>query len=693
MTQRLRQIPSLKEKVRRLEIAHHLSMDREEKADIEQAISCLYLKHFDINTDQPSFDATGADVSIGDFHLGEIVCPDGGRQPYHLRSSEMQQHLGVFGRSGAGKTNSIFHLLKELRKKGLPFLLTDWKNDYSDVDWQGLFTGISQQGGAKPVHILPVGRKGRPGFQFNPLIPPSGVEPTLWVARITDVISNVFMGGPRFDQLIREGIDHVYHEFGVYKGSPERYPTLDDLRHHFETKKPRGREANWLQSVQNTLSSLCFGGTGETLNVPTQPPLDFLIHECVVLELSALNNAAKAFIIDALLLWLQQYLLQQPPARGLRSVVLLEEAHHLLRDKQESEETIIDVVLREVRSLGVGVVVIDQMPSLISKVALANTYTTLALNLKLGDCKNKIARCMGLNPEQKEALGDLPVGSAVVKMQDRHAKPFILKIPLVEVPRLRRDSIPRSPYARDPNSTVFRAESTVSARGDRISRIPPAINNNEEMESHSTDSTSFEPKLEMELTLLNDIIKYPTSTVVERYDRIGLSRRKGNLAKKYLEREGLIEGQIIRAKNSWVKLLKATPEGEDILSKRGISSPPRHGGLEHQYWIAQIAAHLSNELGTGADIQKEHAIGGGRTVDIAVIEDGKVTAVVEVETGKSDLAANITKCQQANIPIIITALTSKALLDKTKQELAVASNVRLITTQEALSLTTTSLQS
>ena len=71
-----------------------------------------------------------------------------------------------------------------------------------------------------------------------------------------------------------------------------------------------------------------------------------------------------------------------------------------------------------IRQYGMGYVFVDQSASLLSKVAFANSYATLALSQKLKSDIMAIAGAMNLTDEQKESLTTLPIGSAVVRLAD-----------------------------------------------------------------------------------------------------------------------------------------------------------------------------------------------------------------------------------------------------------------------------------
>ena len=92
-----------------------------------------------------------------------------------------------------------------------------------------------------------------------------------------------------------------------------------------------------------------------------------------------------------------------------------------------------NLFLRQCRELGIGVVVIDQHPHLLSSAAIGNTYTTIILNQKDPSDVNKAASILLLDEKQKKWLSMLPVGQAIVKLQDKWFRPVLLKIPHVPV--------------------------------------------------------------------------------------------------------------------------------------------------------------------------------------------------------------------------------------------------------------------
>ena len=62
--------------------------------------------------------------------------------------------------------------------------------------------------------------------------------------------------------------------------------------------------------------------------------------------------------------------------------IFLEEAHHtVFRSNGRTKESLMNVLLRQGRELGIAFVLIDQHPHLLSAAALGNCYTKIFLNL------------------------------------------------------------------------------------------------------------------------------------------------------------------------------------------------------------------------------------------------------------------------------------------------------------------------
>jgi len=137
-----------------------------------------------------------------------------------------------------------------------------------------------------------------------------------------------------------------------------------------------------------------------------------------ILELDSLDINDKTFLIEIILQWIRDWLVMKGKREELIGTIILEEAHHILnreKSKKLGSETVIDLIFREVRELGLGMIYIDQHPSLVSYPALGNTSTHVYFNLGL-DTKHSsdildASNMLGLDYEEQGGyIRKLPVG-------------------------------------------------------------------------------------------------------------------------------------------------------------------------------------------------------------------------------------------------------------------------------------------
>jgi hypothetical protein len=222
--------------------------------------------------------------------------------------------------------------------------------------------------------------------------------------------------------------------------------------------------------------------------------------------------------------------------------LILEEAHHILssgRRNLSGGESIMDVLFREIREFGEGIIVLDQHPSEISLAALGNTYCTIAMNLKSRADVSVMSGIMLLKPEQKDVLGRLGVGEAVVKLQGRIPDAFTMRIP--EMP-IRKGVV---------TDTMITDHMAGYISPDEPWATPPI--------DVPADARAF----------LADIKLMPQSGVAARYRRLGLSGRQGDRLKRALIEQGLIEEQLQSTETGRTNFLRLTVHGVHVLAERG----------------------------------------------------------------------------------------------------------------------------
>ena len=536
----LRLRPILGSKVEQIYQAY-LAEDAEGRSRIQDYLELLAAKYIPYKLDQaesvlipPSREQAWGEYPIGWVHYS-------GRDLYEfgLREDEWIQHIAILGRTGAGKTNIGFQLLSRLKKKGKPFLVFDWKRNYRDLLSLPEF---------EDIEVYTIGRD-IAALSFNPLIPPVGTNPKTWLKKLNEVIAHSYCLGNGVLFLLQQTVDAVYREAGVYDNTVQRWPTFKDVLAQARAMDTRGREAGWLSSTLRALSSLCFGDMDKLLNTSNNKSLDHILDKSVVLELDALTQSDKVFFVQALLLWVHHKRMTEQRREQFKHAVLIEESHHILSDERRSlvgGQSVMEIVFREIREFGEALILLDQHPSKISLPALGNCYTTICLNLKHKTDINAMGQCLLLDKE-RELLGTLDIGQAVVKLQGRIARPFQVTIPEF---RIEKGGITDDLIRRHMHDAVKGSdrEDIGSAGVEKLSE---------------SGSQVYDGR---KISFLRDVQEYPDSGIAARYKRLGVSVRQGQRLKAELLEKGLIEEQQQATATGRLNVLGLTAKGRDVLA-------------------------------------------------------------------------------------------------------------------------------
>jgi hypothetical protein len=521
----------------------YCAADIEGKKQIERYLELAVAKHIPQRLEQYESDLIPPtqDEAKGQYPLGSVQYAGKSLYEFGLREDEWIQHIAVLGRSGAGKTNVGFVLLRELQKKGKPFLVFDWKRNYRDLLSVEEF---------KDVEVYTIGRNIAP-LSFNPLIPPAGTNPKTWLKKLNEVIAHSYCLGNGVLFLLQQAVDAVYKEAGVYDGTVKNWPTFKDVLIKARGMDLRGRESGWLSSTLRALSSLCFGDMDTLLNTHSNESLNHLLEKSVILELDALTQSDKVFFAEAMLLWFHHMRMAEDKRENFKHCLVIEEAHHLLSDERRSllgGQSVMDIIFREIREFGEALVLLDQHPSKISLYAIGNTYLTVCMNLKHKTDINAVAQCLLLDKE-KDLLGSLEVGEAVVKLQGRIARPFMIKVPEFVI------------HKGAVTDTLIKERHMRSAAWSSPTEPAPSVEPSPEV---SQDTDAKRPQSDPMTRFLKDILDNPESGIAARYKRLALSVRQGQKLKALATHGSLVEEHLETTRMGRLTVLRLTQKAQDL---------------------------------------------------------------------------------------------------------------------------------
>ncbi len=526
--------------------AAYLAEDPDGREQIEHYLELLAAKHIpqNLGQDEAELIPPSQEQAQGEYPIGQVLYSGKHLYPFGLRENEWIQHMAILGRSGSGKTNIGFSILKTLVQHEKPFLVFDWKRNYRDLlAWPEF----------RDVEVYTIGRNIAP-LTFNPLIPPAGTDPKTWLKKLNEVIAHAYCLGNGVLYLLQQAVDAVYEEAGVYENLVARWPTFQDVLAKARTMDTRGREAGWLSSTLRALSSLCFGGMGDLLNSSSNRSIDHILDGNVILELDGLSQADKTFFVQACLLYLHHKKMAENVRERFDRCILIEEAHHILSGQRTSltgAESVMDTTYREIREFGVSLVLLDQMPSKLSGFALANSYATICMSMSNRADINAMSGTLLLDTG-KDVLGTLEVGQAVVKLQGRIPRPFLISIPEFRIEKGRVTDEQIRAYMKD----------KVSQLGSEDEVSDETAGN----EHGATEEGDGAPVNSLEIAFLKDVADYPDSGVAARYKRLGLSGRQGQKLKTKLLEQGLVEEQLVTTPAGRLMTINLTEQGRQRLS-------------------------------------------------------------------------------------------------------------------------------
>ncbi|MEU7524738.1 ATP-binding protein [Saccharothrix sp. NPDC042600] len=390
---------------------------------------------FDVTPETGGFLALGTVLNDADQAAG----------PFTVSEGTLNRHTFVAGATGAGKSQTVRHLLERLHYAGVPWLVVEpAKAEYA---------AMAGRIGEDLVTVIRPGAPDAVPVGLNPLEPEPGFPLQTHIDLVRALFLAAFDADEPFPQVLSLALNRCYTELGwntVLGGSRlpavvPKYPTLADLRRvALEVVDGIGYGKDVTDNVRGfidvRLGALRLGTPGRFFE--GGHPLDVadLLRRNVVLEIEDVgNDQDKAFFIGAVLIRLHEHLRSrrsEGSAGRLRHVTVLEEAHRLLKRAEPGSPTahavdLFTSLLAEIRAYGEGIVVAEQIPSKIVPDVVKNTALKIVHRLPAVDDRDFVGATMNLDEAQSRHVVSLPPGRAVV-FADGMDRPVRLTVPLGE---------------------------------------------------------------------------------------------------------------------------------------------------------------------------------------------------------------------------------------------------------------------
>ncbi|MFH0711843.1 MAG: DUF87 domain-containing protein [archaeon] len=422
--------PVFGKKIDEIYFQYTMADGREERDEIVHILNTLYQKNLNKLLDKGVLlEPPRKEIIDGDYSLATIVYANKKLFDFTLREKDWPRHICVTGMSGSGKTTFAFKIIEALNAHDKPYLIFDWKKSFRPLITKDNTISIFTIGDEKVSNL----------FKTNINEPPKGVAPKEWINVLSDLLTECFSASFGVHKVILETLDEAFKEWGIYHGS-ENYPTWNHIKWRLEEKinKTQGREAGWIESALRIATVMTFGEFGKIVNYKGEKSISVedLLDKKVIMELNSLGSVEKTFFCDFILTYIYKLkkARQNEVNQRFDHAIIVDEAHNIFLKKPTNftNETVTDMIYREMREYGTSLICLDQHVSKISDTVKGNSACHIAFQQQLPQDIYDISEIMQLR-ESRHYFSQLPVGNAIVKLAERYTLPFLIEVPYVEI--------------------------------------------------------------------------------------------------------------------------------------------------------------------------------------------------------------------------------------------------------------------
>lgn len=382
----------------------------------------------------------GEKISLGQiYHMGGVE-----NTKVEIDVESMSAHTLVTGSTGSGKSNTVYSILSELKKKQVGFLIIEpAKGEYKHIF-----------GNEKDVNVYGTNEKYNELLKINPFSFPEGIHILEHVDRLVEIFNVCWPMYAAMPAVLKDAILQAYQKCGwnletsenIYQ--KEYFPTFKDIQKQIigvinSSAYSEELKGNYIGSLATRVNSLTNGINGQIF-VTDEVTGEKLFDENTIVDLSRVGSSeVKSLIMGILVMKINEHRMATANGRmnqKLKHVTVLEEAHNLLRNTQgkiSSSEGGGDIAgksvemlsnaIAEMRTYGEGFIIVDQSPNAIDISAIRNTNTKIIMRLPEESDRHQAGKSAAMKENQISELAKLPKGVAVV-YQNNWLDPVLCKI-------------------------------------------------------------------------------------------------------------------------------------------------------------------------------------------------------------------------------------------------------------------------
>lgn len=374
-------------------------------------------------------------INLGNiYHMGSIQ-----EVPVNLNLKSLAMHTFITGSTGAGKSNTVYQLLRELKKEKVSFLVIEpAKGEYKHIF------------GNSDAKVYGTNSYYTPLLKVNPFRFPKGIHVLEHIDRLVEIFNVCWPMYAAMPAVLKDSVERAYKNAGwdlvtsQNRYSEELYPTFIDILQELtnvvtESAFSQDVKDNYIGSLATRIRSLTNGVYSAIFDNDELGDKQ-LFDENVIIDLSRVGSVeTKSMIMGILVMRLQEYRMTSGKMNeDLRHVTVLEEAHNLLKKtsmEQSSESSnllgkaveMLSNAIAEVRTYGEGFIIADQAPGLLDMSVIRNTNTKIIMRLPDAEDRELVGKSANLSDDQIKELAKLPTGVAAI-YQNNWLEPVLCRV-------------------------------------------------------------------------------------------------------------------------------------------------------------------------------------------------------------------------------------------------------------------------
>lgn len=382
-------------------------------------------------------DTSGKTIPLGTiFHMHHCE-----KTRVNLSLESLKSHVFVTGSTGAGKSNTIYHMLQGVREQGGHFMVIEpAKGEYKNIF-----------GGDNEVNVYGTNPLIMPLLRINPFSFPESIHVLEHLDRLVEIFNVCWPMYAAMPAVLKGAVEKSYQDCGwdlvasTNRFGERLFPDFGCVARNIKTiiessEYDDENKGAYKGSLLTRLNSLA---TGINRMIFTTDEISSckLFNENAIVDLSRVGSIeTKSLIMGMLILKLQEFRMTEglPMNASLRHVTVLEEAHNLLRRTSIEQSTeganilgksveMLANAIAEMRTYGEGFIIADQAPGLMDMSVIRNTNTKIIMRLPDQGDRELAGKSAGLNEQQIVELAKLPCGVAAV-YQNEWVQPVLCKV-------------------------------------------------------------------------------------------------------------------------------------------------------------------------------------------------------------------------------------------------------------------------